>query len=173
MKKYILISLAIVLIITPSMILAQEKTDVDLKGEKKIGKGTVEISANFTGTMFGVATIPSINYFITDNIEVGGAFHFEDGEIEDIDYDVTGFSLLGIYNFYPKNIKKFIPFAQVGFNYASGDIDIIDVDGTGLLIGGGARYLITDNFSVNGILSHQFGDLEYTRLGIGLSVFIQ
>ena len=123
--------------------------------------------------MFGVATIPSINYFITDNIEIGGAFHFEDGEIEDVDYDVTGFSLLGIYNFYPKEIKNLIPFAQAGLNYTSGDIDIVDFDGTGFVIGGGARYLITDNFSVNGILSHQFGDLEYTRLAIGLSVFIQ
>jgi opacity protein-like surface antigen len=161
MKKGALIVLLLVLV--ASICCAQDT----------IGKGAVEISANFTGSTFGVSTIPAIGYFLTDSIELSGAFHYETGSIDDADYDAHGLSLLGLYNFYPESIERLIPFVEVGFNIASLEIEGFDVvDSTGFVIGGGVRYLITDNFSVNAILNYQTGDLEYTRFGIGVSVFI-
>jgi len=159
--------LALLLILVTSICSAQDTID----------EGTVEISANFIGSTFGVSTIPAISYFLTSNIELSGAFHYERGTLDvegyDADYDAHGLSLLGLYNFYPENLERLIPFVEVGINVASLEIEDYDVvDSTGFLIGGGVRYLVKDNFSVNGIFNYQTGDLEYTRLGVGLSVFI-
>jgi len=175
MKNYLSIFFVILFILSAtSNIYAQDEANVNIeKDGLEISKGTVEISANFTGSMFGVATIPSIAYSITDNIQLSGGFHYESGEMEDVDYDANGISFFGIYNFYPISIDRLIPFVQLGFNVASFEIEDFDVvDSAGLVIGGGARYFVTDNFSVNGILNYQTGDLEYIRFGIGISVFI-
>ncbi len=165
MKKFIL-SIFIVLFFN-SICLAQDNLAT------LYGQGSVEISTNFIGSMFGVATVPAIGYFINDNIEVSGALHWEDGEIDDIDYDALGFSLLGLYNFNPigKN-KNLVPFAEVGIHMMDMDVEGIEaVDTTSFLVGGGIRYHITKNFSVNAIFNYLMGDLEYKRIGIGFSVF--
>lgn len=74
-----------------------------------------------TQLSFGVATIPSIGYFINDNVELSGAFHWEDGEIDDVDYDALGFSILGLYHFNQmganKNIVPFVNASLVGMTH--------------------------------------------------------
>ena len=177
MKKLLsvfILAIFFVFITASVNIYAQEETNVKIENEDFIiSQGTVEISANFTGSMFGVATIPSIGYSITDNIQVSGGMHYETGTMDDLDYDAFGVSFFGLYNFYPKSVKRLVPFVQLGFNIASFEIESIDVvDSTGFVFGGGARYFVTDNFSVNGIINYQTGDMEYTRFGIGVSVFI-
>lgn len=185
MKTALFLSISIVLLLFATPTIHAQDEPEDSSGIKaiKLDKGTVEISANFTGTVFGFATIPSINYSITDTIQISCGFYYENGTSDDFDYEAMGASFFGVYNFYPKNLERLVPFVQTGYNIASFNFDRFDllpisledvevVDSSGPFIGGGARYFLNDNVSVNIILTHQFGDAENTRFGIGVSAFI-
>jgi len=173
MKRFVV--MFVVLMLVPSIGMAQ---DAGVSGKPlKLAKGTAEISSNFISSTFGVATMPSIGYFIMDNLEISGAFNYEDGEVEDLDYDVMSFSTMAIYHFdldkANKNLQNLKPFAQAGFHIVEFEVEDWEVaDSAGLLIGGGVKYFFDNKFSVNAILNFLTGDISYIRFGAGVSVYI-
>lgn len=174
----------VLLLLTTQTILAEDDSNAGSEKDAiKISNGTVEISANFTGTVFGFATIPSVSYSITDAIQISGGFYYETGTTDNFDYEALGVSFFGIYNFYLKSIDRLVPFVQTGYNYASFEFESFDinplsledvdvVDSSGFFVGGGARFFFNDNMSVNAIINRQFGDSRNWRFGIGISAFV-
>ena len=128
-----------------------------------------------------------MGYFVSDNIEIGGGFTLERGELsgdgDKADVDNTGFEVLCRYHLVKDTSSKsqVVPFFEAGFANFDLSIEDEDFDVTVLLLGGGIRVFHSSNFSTNFFIDYIIGDyslnndnLDYDsfRLGLSLSLFV-
>lgn len=132
---------------------------------------------DFKSSEFSIA--PSFNYFVTENISVGGKIGYASAtdavidsfEGEDLpyastaDYNKLTFGAMGRYYFTPAN--QFSLFGQLGLDYGISTItkfDEVDIDednkvnSLNLGLGLGMNYFVSSNFSLEagiGVLGYQ------------------
>ena len=160
--------------------LAEEAKD---SGKKSTGgylkADTTEFGVNFTSGPLTASARPFIGYFVSDEIEVGGGFMVETGDVESKSYTTTALTLLGRYNV-PME-QNMAVFGELGIEQVNVDKDVGSGDSSLFLIGVGGRVFPSKNFCLNFTCDYVIGNYENNgkdydtnalRLGLGLSVFV-
>jgi len=109
----------------------------------------------------------SVGYFLTNNIQVSGAFLGAWLDIDDIDMDVYGIGGKVKYHFRPEN--QYVPYigAQIYWSKADVDIDNISEDEDGILWGPmvGLRYQLNE-------YNHFYVEYQYQMFQGGIDDFV-
>ena len=198
MKKVFLFAMALVF---TNVILAQtEQGKIVLSGATGLQFVSSNIEWEYDGQSQGdydqnsFSFMPSIGYFVMDNLAVGLAANFTSTTQKDEGdkYTVSSTMLLPTALYYFPVEGQFKPLLQVGAGLMStkekysydGDSDEDKMSGLALNFGGGAAYFINDYVSLNFGLSYTMANLKDSddsdwvqkqgnfAANIGLSVFL-
>jgi hypothetical protein len=174
-KLFLKVFLVAVLLLTQASFFLSEATGSE-QAESNLKADTVEVGISYSGSYSSARTVPFIGYFLTDEVEVGGAFIVETGNYDSNDYTTTALSILGRYNV-PIEENLYL-FGEIGLEQVNVDDGS---DASAFLLGVGARVFPKDNFSINFLLDYIIGsyetgntdvDTDGFRLSVGLSVFV-
>ena len=163
------------MLLTQASFFLSEATGSEI-AESNLKADTVEIGVSYSGSYRGARVVPYIGYFLTNEVEIGGAFMVETGNYDRNDYTTTALSILGRYNV---PIEKDLNlFGEIGLEQVNVDDGS---DKSAFLLGVGARLFPKKNFSINFVLDYIIGsyetgntdiDTDGFRLSVGLSVFL-
>ncbi len=155
-------------------------------GETPFEQGTIAIGGSLTPMMsevsIDIGIMPKITYFISPNIQMGGAFVFD--KMSYGDNDMTIFGIGPIFGYYFNTDKSSItgslyPFIKAQLSYMSIGDDGEDVTFMVLGLEGGATYMLSERIGLDFSAHFKTADIEYmddnlTNIGInaGFSAFI-
>jgi hypothetical protein len=174
-KKKIIISLVVTIALVQASFCFAEDAKERKYAKSDLKTGTTEIGVNFFNAHNIAGVTPFIGYFVTDEIEVGGGFMLEAGDVEGNDYTTTAISLLGRYHIPIEH--NIVLFGEVGLEQINAGRDAIGNDISAFIIGVGGRIFPSKTFSMNLSVDYIIGsynnfDTNALRLGLGLSVFM-
>jgi hypothetical protein len=164
---------------------------------KDVAKGTITVtglsSASYSsltvdpdgGTSADVSLL-TLNvqgaYFILPNIGVGGLVGYQSASIEDTDISEMMIGALGIYNFSLSPQMSLFANGAVGYMSATVDTGTSeDMTGYFFSAGGGVKYFLVENVSVDGFVNYSYSSLkdgaEFTISGLnvggGFSIYFK
>lgn len=149
---------------------AQESTEGGFSKGDLFVSGAFSYDSSKTGdnkeNTFSFA--PSLGYFVTENISIGGRINYqsikeEEGNFDVQDSNIFAISAFGRYYWTPSS--KFSLFGEAEVGYVSGKNKLTDVkgDGFGIGIAPGVSYFLSDNFAIEaswGVLGYSTFEID-------------
>lgn len=186
MKKLVLVLLALVL---PTTLLAMD-----------LNPGTIELSGrtgfNLSDRSYEEDGAPDVDvtstelridgsYYILRNLGVGLFVQYESEEIDQEGFpglDTSSVIIGPQVTYHFPLSPQFNLFVNGAVGYAAAEVNNRDADGYAFEVGGGLKYFLKNNISINGTLAYQFMTLEADDtgrdvdfsgaiFGVGLSVY--
>lgn len=136
--------------------------DIFISGSFNIGSSKYT-NGNYKESSFSVA--PSVGFFVTDNIAIGGTIGYGSSKITenegDADIKVNALSVGAFGRYYTTPASKFSVFGQLGVAYTSTDYDALDYkeNGFDVVLSPGVSYFLNNNFAIEA----SWGALSYTN----------
>ena len=168
MKKFIY-ALSIFMLAGTVAANAQEQGQFNLLGGLAYGTKSA-IDVNSTEGKGGIGFYIGGEYLFTDQISAAPTFEMWKSSDSGVDYTLTSINIDGRYYFVADDLSIY---GMAGISLLKGKVESggfsVSDDDTGLNIGGGVVYKLSDKFGLNGQLKYQTPGDGQLVLGAGVS----
>lgn len=180
MKKICCFVLGLLLVSSTAFARDIDAGSISMAGASSVSFNKLTLDAGGSDADVTITTI-TLNggYFVIPNLGVGVNFAYEKLSLESTDVSLLAIGPSVTYNF--SLSEQLSLFANGNVGYASAEVSSEDMTGWFLSSGGGLRFFVNDNVSLDGGLNYSYAKLQNgsditisgLSFGVGCSVYLR